>query len=213
MTLDGCDNMKKPCLFIVTGRPGAGKSTFAREFARAACLPVLSRDELKEGYVHTQGRPHKELPSETNRIVTDLFFDTIGFLLDGGVSLVAEAAFQHPLWSSRLQPFMDRARIHVMICSPGNDGRAALDRFLQRGLEDRRREYFHGDKGVGMARQGMVLPVSPYEEPRLEAPTYHIDTSHGYRPGIDELIKAIWGEGQGPFKSQSVKHEGGLHYE
>ena len=191
--------MEKPYLFIVTGRPGAGKTTFAREFARAAFLPVVSRDELKEGYVHTQGRPHHQLPPEANRVATDLFFDTIRFLLEGGVSLVAEAAFQHPVWSARLGPLLERARVHVMICSPGSDGRVALDRFLQRGLQDGRREYFHGDKGVAMARRGMELAVSPYEEPRLEAPTYHIDTSDGYQPSIHELIKAIWEEGQGPF--------------
>lgn len=193
--------MKKPYLFIVTGRPGAGKTTFAKEFARAAFLPVVSRDELKEGYVHTQGRPHKELPAEANRIVTDLFFDTIGFLLDGGISLVAEAAFQHPVWSARLTPLLDKARTHVMICSPGGDGRAALDRFLQRGLQDGRREYFHGDKGVAMARQGMEPAVSPYEELRLDVPTWRIDTSQGYRPGIDQLIQAVWGESQGPFQN------------
>lgn len=193
--------MEKPYLFIVTGRPGAGKTTFAKEFARAAFLPVASRDELKEGYVHTQGRPHKELPAEANRIVTDLFFDTIGFLLDGGISLVAEAAFQHPVWSARLTPLLDKARTHVMICSPGDDGRAALDRFLQRGLEGRGREYFHGDKGVAMARQGMEPAVSPYEELRLDVPTWRIDTSQGYRPGIEQLIKAVWGESQGPFQN------------
>ena len=191
--------MGKPYLFIVTGRPGAGKTTFAKAFAQAAFLPVLSRDELKEGYVHTQGRPHQELPPEVNRIVTDLFFDTIGSLVDHGVSLVAEAALQHPVWSARLEPLLDRAQVHVMLCSPGGDGRAALDRFLQRGLGDPRREYFHGDKGVAMARQGMELAVSAYEEPRLNVPTWRIDTLDGCQPDASQLIKAVWGENKGPF--------------
>ena len=35
--------MGKPYLFIVTGRPGAGKTTFAKAFAQAAFLhPVWS---------------------------------------------------------------------------------------------------------------------------------------------------------------------------
>lgn len=185
--------MDKPYLFIVTGRPGSGKTTFAGEFSKAAMLPVISRDQLKEGYVHTQGRPHGELPPETNGIVTGLFFDTIERLIDGGASLIAEAAFQHPVWSAKLRPLMDKARVRLLVCSPGGDGRTALDRFLERGLSDPRREYFHGDKGVHMARAGMELAVSTYEEPRLNVPTWHIDTSDGYKPGIDEIIRDIWG--------------------
>lgn len=185
--------MNKPYLFIVTGRPGSGKTTFAGELSRAAMLPVISRDQLKEGYVHTQGRPHNELPEDANRIVTDLFFKAIEGLIDGGVSLIAEAAFQHKVWSARLGPLMDKARVRLFICSPGGDGRVALERFLERGLSDPRREYFHGDKGVHMARAGVELTVSGYEELRLEATTWHIDTSDGYEPGIDELIKEVWG--------------------
>lgn len=186
--------MVKPYLVIVTGRPGAGKTTLAGELSRRACLPVVCRDRLKEGYVRTQGRPHNELPEDVNRVVTDLFFDTIERLIDGGVSLIAEAAFQHRVWSGKLAPLMDKARLRVVICSPGEDGGLALERFLKRGLSDPMREYFHGDKGVHMARKGLDVPVSGYEEPRLDAPTWHIDTTDGYEPGIDELTAALFPE-------------------
>ena len=54
--------MLKPYLIAVTGRPGAGKSTFAHALGQRAFLPVISRDEIKEGYVHTFGKSHAELP-------------------------------------------------------------------------------------------------------------------------------------------------------
>lgn len=184
--------MVKPYLVVVTGRPGAGKTTLAGELSRTACLPVLSRDQLKEGYVRTYGAPSSELPGDVNGIVTDLFFETIGRLITGGVSIIAEAAFQHPVWSSRLSPLLDKARVRVVICSPGGDGVLALKRFLERGLADRRRAYFHGDKGVAMARDGLNVPVSPYEKLHIDAPTFHIDTSDGFNPDIGQLTEALF---------------------
>lgn len=49
-------------------------------------------------------------------------------------------------------------------------------------------------KGVDMARKGIELSVSPYEEPRLDVPTFYIDTSGKYSPFIKELRRKILGE-------------------
>jgi len=89
---------KKPKLVVVSGRPGAGKTTFAKKLGESIELPVFCRDEFKEGYVRTFEVNHKNLAADTNKIVTDTFFETTGFLLSKNVSLIAEAAFQHPVW-------------------------------------------------------------------------------------------------------------------
>ena len=47
----------KPKCVIVAGRPGSGKNTLAVKLARALWMPVVSRDEIKEGYVNTFGVP------------------------------------------------------------------------------------------------------------------------------------------------------------
>ncbi|MBA4125068.1 MAG: hypothetical protein H0X72_21705 [Acidobacteria bacterium] len=39
----------KPKCIIVTGRAGAGKTTLSKKLGRQLWMPVISRDEIKEG--------------------------------------------------------------------------------------------------------------------------------------------------------------------
>ena len=59
--------MEKPCLIVVTGMPGAGKTTFSRALGEALFLPVISRDQIKEGYVHTFVPPAQRAAARRQR--------------------------------------------------------------------------------------------------------------------------------------------------
>lgn len=181
--------MSKPYLLVVTGRPGSGKTTFSRKLGDALFMPVISRDQIKEGYVHTFGKRHDALPPEANGIATNTFFDAVGYLLERNISLIAEAAFQHKIWAPMLAPFLDKANVTLLICTIGDE--AAFGRFVRRGLDNPLREYFHGDRGVDMARRGMEVKPGPYDEPRIDVPTYHIDTTAEYNPSIQDLAGKI----------------------
>ena len=182
--------MRKPYLIVLTGRPGAGKTTLAEKMSKAWYLPLVSRDRIKEGYVHTMQTAHDDLPEDANLLATRAFFDTLGFMLERNISVIAEAAFQHKVWESFLQPLSEKAEIIMVICRA--DGKIALDRFLQRGLNDEKRGYFHGDKGVQMLKSGVQPVVGEYNEPVLPYRTVVVDTSDGYSPELDELYKIVF---------------------
>lgn len=188
--------MNKPLLLVITGRPGSGKTTLSERISREWCFPLLSRDRIKEGLVHTEGSSHEDLPENANARATQVFFGTIDYLISQGISVIAEAAFQHPLWEENLIALKEKARIVILVCHL--DAGIALERFLDRGLSDENRIRFHGDKGVRMKMNGITPQPGDYIEPHLDMQTIYLDTTDGYDPDIETLKEIILPEQSKP---------------
>lgn len=168
------ETMRRPTLIVVAGAPGAGKTTLAHALARAVRCPMVSRDEVKEGLVCTT-RDAGEPGADLQRRATDAFFDTLALLLARGVTVVAEAAFQHKVWAPRLEPLHALARVRVVLCEV--DPQTARARRLARGLDDPARARFHPEASAGS-----------YDPPRLDVPTLRVDTSDGCAPGFEAIV-------------------------
>lgn len=171
---------RKPKCIIVAGRPGSGKTTLARKLGEHLSMPVISRDEIKEGYVNTYGVSHDELPPNTNGLVTDFFFGIVNQYLAGKISVVVEAAFQHEVWEPRMPEILELATTWIVLCSA--DDALAGRRHVQRGLENPNREFYHGDRRVA---------PDTYAAPQFNVPTIRVSTDGEYVPCIDEIVKQI----------------------
>ena len=180
----------KPKCVIVTGRPGSGKTTLSKKLAQRLWMPVISRDEIKEGYVNTFGVKHDQLPSDTNGVVNNFFFEIVNQFLTNKVSLIIEAAFQHKVWETRISKIVEIGSPFIVVCS--TDGEVAAKRHLQRGLDDSSREFYHGDKRVSIFRKtGVMAPPGNYVEPEFNVPTIHVSTEVEYAPSMDEIVQQI----------------------
>ncbi|GAB2578310.1 hypothetical protein Aab01nite_09880 [Paractinoplanes abujensis] len=137
----------------MTGPPGAGKSTLARRLSRDLGWPALHRDEIHAGMS----------PPDMLRTY-DVFFAAIRLYLTSNVSLVAEAAFQHPAWARGLEPLLRHGDVRILRCG------AAM------GALDRR-----------IAERGQPPRDHTFDLVRVDVPTLDVDTTDGYAPGLDVL--------------------------
>ena len=178
--------MNTPKLIVVTGRPGSGKTTLAHALARSIRCPAFCRDEFKEGLVHTYDK--RLMPSDHEHLngqIYDTFFRVIELLLRDGVTLIAEAAFQHKVWLPKLQPLQDLAQIRLIVCTI--DPLLAQTRFIQRGLSDPERENYHGSGFIQLNKEDTKQALPTYEPPRLAVPSLTVDTSDGYKPCFEQI--------------------------
>ncbi|HVX48651.1 MAG TPA: AAA family ATPase [Chitinophagaceae bacterium] len=178
--------MKKPLLIVLTGRPASGKTTLAHLLTTKIQCPLISRDEMKEGYITTHGAGQSMQEDATALHIYKLFFEAVDLMVSNGVSVIAEAAFQDNLWKPKLLGLQQKVHIKIIICAV--PGEVAADRFAQRLLSDPRRQTFHADD---LLKKTAGLKTCFYQPVNIDAPLLTVDTTNGYNPGVDKIIRFI----------------------
>lgn len=113
-----------------------------------------------------------------------VFFGVLELLLRAGVTTVADAAFQDHVWRPRLQPLTALAEIRIVQCVTADQ--VAFDRQRQR----------HRDNPLRRAHDDPQGPYDPAARPvfnrlSLDVPTLEVDTTDGYRPGLDQIVTFV----------------------
>ncbi len=178
--------MTSPTLAVVSGPPGGfGKTTLAHQIARSVGCPAICRDEIKEGMVHADPGfvpgPGDALTQRT----FPLFFDVLALLLGAGVTVVAEAAFQGPVWGPGLARLAKIADLRIIQCvvDPG----IAHARNVRRAAD-------HPLRGRAHAATSSDRPPPSsfaFDPIAVDAPVLQVDTTDGYRPGLPNIVAFV----------------------
>jgi predicted kinase len=188
-------DVPQPLLVLVTGKPGAGKSTLALELSRAQNLgrPLVTRDAIKAGMVETwafvqpgAARTAIETDALRSSLVPssfELFYRTIAAWLEAGTSLIAEYGFDRRS-EPALASVIGLAKTVVVHCEAPDDD--AQRRFIDREQRDGK---IRADRLAAIEEQIATGsdPWTRFEPIALPLPTIRVDTRDGYRPTLAEI--------------------------
>ena len=176
--------MARPFLVIVSGIPGAGKTTLAEELGRRLAVPVLAKDAIKEGISRTEGASATYGGSISERTFASLF-ECARVLLDARCSLIVEAAFHRSRFETEAASLLARSQPRLICCTVAAS--LAARRYEERARAGGPARFAHPDELIIDLMRKDRFDWAAYDLAPLDLMSLVVDTTDAYVPGIDEI--------------------------
>jgi predicted kinase len=173
-----------PTLLIVSGAPASGKTTLARRLASDLRLPLLQRDELKEGLADALGAPQDVAAStQLGAGAYAMLYLVAGRVIEAGTGLIIESNFRRGVSEGELNPLLAWSDAGLIHCAAAHE--VVLTRYPERTQRgERHAAHLDADRAGALAKD---LADGLFEPLNLAIPRLLVDTTDGWRPAYEEI--------------------------
>jgi predicted kinase len=178
-----------PQLIIVTGRPGAGKTTLAKWLAQELQIPFISKDSIREVLFERLGWNDRAWAQLLGRATVDLMFYFAQMQLEVGHSLILDNAFDPALSSPRFRDLKTRHHAETLQIVCNADRETLFQRFKARAMSGNRHPG-HGDEHVfDQLRSHLARERSPILE--IGGTIIEVDTTDFKQVDYQGILKQV----------------------
>lgn len=174
--------MRQPLLVLVSGAPGSGKTTLAREVAEYLRLPHVPRDEILRGLEMTAGG---KIDRSGHGIT--VYYKVLTTMLDEGVSLVTDGTIYKGVSEDDIAKHLG---VRATVINVHARAKNEYERFKAR--ERQRKTKGWSDDWVISHKQRLDKVYNQAVEPlELNVPLIEVNTTSGYDPPIEKIVYRI----------------------
>jgi predicted kinase len=174
----------KPRLVIVGGAPGSGKTTLAIELAARLRLPLVAKDDIKEALADVVGAVDRAGSRRLGAATYEVMRAVAARSLAAGTSLVLEANFHRERSMPWLPELLRVGDGRFVLCHTSPE--VVRARFAAR-MAAGSRHPVHLDAEILEDE----WPDPAEFELDLGVPSLAVDTTSGYKPDLDSIVRFI----------------------
>ncbi len=184
--------MSTPFLVLISGPPGAGKTTLGTRLAQEVRLPFFHKDGLKELLFETLGWSDRQWSRQLGGASMAILWHILEQQLAAGYSLVAESNFSPQMDAPKLEALQQRFAFRVLEVYCTAAPAILLERFFQR-VNDGQRHPGHVEQ---LQREEIAANLAagrwgPINSTSSERTIITVDTSDFVRVDYADILRQV----------------------